>query len=320
MANREDIIEFHKKQLKLEINAIRLAISHSAVKGSEAESAFKEILHKYLPKRYELASGFLVNGDKTSRQHDIVIYDNFMNTPVYLGGISGLFLGGSVYGVLETTIVNLEKGKLEEDIEKIAYLRKLFDGGKVAFQKVVSCPIVDEEQLKKDIGCSLSSGYSIDDVWVEIKEKCISQESAFIGDIFSLESIGEYDKKTISRLIDSYSKRAQKFVVGERIIYSTLPPRTYLCALDGTAYISSESLSSAVEELTKKHGAHVHGLLVLNKEGDDWLLSTRAYSDYKIDIKTKDAFWEFLKNMKRDFQGMLVGKYPAADEGAVMDV
>lgn len=320
MANIEDIIGLHKKQLKLEIDVIRLAISHSAVKGSEAESAFKQILHKYLPQKYKLSSGFVVNGDKISRQHDVIIYDDFVNTPVYLGGISGLFLGGSVYGALETTIVKLDKEKLEDDIEKIACLRKLFNDGKVAFQKVISCPIVNEEQLKRDISCRLSSGYSIDCVWVEIKEKCISQESAFIGDVFSLESVGEYDKKVISGLVDSYSKIAQRFVVDEKIIYSTPPPRTYLCALDGAAYASVESLSVVVESLTKKHGAHIHGLLVLNNKGDDWLFSTRAFSDYKLDVKTKDAFPGLLKNMKRDFQGMLVGKYPAADEGAIIDL
>ena len=37
MVNKKDIIELHKKQLKLEIDAIRLAIQHKAAKGSEAE-------------------------------------------------------------------------------------------------------------------------------------------------------------------------------------------------------------------------------------------------------------------------------------------
>jgi hypothetical protein len=68
-----------------------------------------------------------------------------------------------------------------------------------------------------------------------------------------------------------------------------------------------------VRRLTEKHGAHVHGLLILNQKGYDWFLSTKAFSDYEVEIQTKDAFFHFLENMKCDFQGMLVGKHPAGD-------
>jgi len=314
MTTKKDIIELNKKQLKLEIAAIRLAIQHSAAKGSEAELAFKNLLRKHLPQRYKLGSGFVLSGDKISRQHDLIVYDDFMNTPIFSGYSSGSFLGGSVYGVLEITISKLMAGKLEEDIEKIADLRKIFPEQKIAFQKVKSCPIMKEEELKTVIGNCLSSGYSIEDVWPEMKQKCISEDGAFIGDPFNLNSIGDYEKRVISNMVDDLAKHTKKYVVKEEIIYAMPPPRTYLCALDGTLYTSIDSLSETVKALTKKHGAHVHGLIVLNNEGDDWLISTKAYNaNLEVEVKTEDAFFWFLENMKRDFQGMLVGKYPAAD-------
>ena len=313
MASKKDIIEFHKKQLRLKIDMIRLVIQHNPVKGAEAEFAFKRLLRKYLPQKYILSSGFVVNADKISHQHDIVIYDDFMNVPMYLGDNSGSFLGGAVYGVLETTIAEFNTKKLEYDVEKIAHLRKLFPEGKVAFQEVKSCPIVNEDEVKKEIEHSLSSGHCIDDIWPEMKEKCISKEGAFIGDVFDFNSIDDYEKESISCIVDKHSKRSKKYIVKEKIIYSIPPPRTYLCALDGTAYKSVKTLSKAMKRLTKKHGAHIHGLLVLNKEGNDWVFSTKAYTDYEVEVKTEDAFFEFLENMKRDFQGMLVGKLPAAE-------
>ena len=81
----KDIIELHKKQLKLEIDAICLAIEHNPTKGSEAEAVFRRLLRKYLPQKYKLSSGFIMNGNRISGQHDIVIYDNNINAPVYLG-------------------------------------------------------------------------------------------------------------------------------------------------------------------------------------------------------------------------------------------
>lgn len=310
MTTRKKILNVHKKQLSLEIDAIRLAIQHSGAKGSEAEFAFRQMLRKYLPKKYKLSSGFIINGSKVSKQHDIIIYDDLCNTPVFLGNNSGTFLGGTVYGVFEITITKLITAKLEKDIEKIAHLRRMFPEAKVAFQKVFSCPILNEEDLKLKIENCLSTGISIDDIWPKIKTD-ISDDGAFVGDINTL-SLG-VDTEEIKSKIAVSCKQSKKYVVKEKIVYSTPPPRTYLCALNGTKYKSLESLSKTVQRLTKKYAAHIHGLLVLNGKGGDWLLSTKAHRNYEVDAKTKDAFFKFLENMKQAFQGMLVGKYSAAD-------
>ncbi|MBL7150983.1 MAG: hypothetical protein ISS32_00090 [Candidatus Omnitrophica bacterium] len=315
MTTKKDILGLHKKQLALDIDVIRLAIQHKAVKGSEAESAFKRLLRKHLPQRYNLLSGFVVNADRISRQHDIIVYDDFMNAPMFLGDSSGLFLGGSVYGVVEVTIARLNTAKLKDDLGKIAQLRKIFPENKVPFQKVVSCPIIDQDKVKEEVSNSLSSGYCIEDIWPEIKETCFSKEGAYVEDILQINSCdSSYDKQVFADIFRRHGSLSKKYIVKEKTIYSTPPPRTFLCALDGTAYKSVEALAKAVKKLTKEYGAHVHGLLVLNEKGDDWLISTRAHEDYDVEIKTKNAFFEFLEAMKRDFQGMLVGKLPAAEE------
>ncbi|MCK5608947.1 hypothetical protein KAR91_44145 [Candidatus Pacearchaeota archaeon] len=299
----------------LEIDSIRLTIKHKAAKGSEAELAFKRIIRKHLPQRYRLGSGFILNGNMISHQHDVVVYDDFINTPIYLGENFSSFLGGSVYGVMEITMGKLGTTKLEKDIEKIGNLRKMFSEGKVAFQKVVSCPIISEDEFKNVIDGCLSSGYSTEDVWCEVKDKCLSEEGAInIGDILGLESIDSYDKRTIFELIDNYSKYSSKYVVKEKIAFNTPPPRTYLCALGGSSYRSIGGLAKATKRLTKKYGAHVHGLLVLNNDGEDWLLSTQAFKNYGVEMIEEDSFFKFLEKLKKDFQGMWVGKYPAADK------
>ena len=42
--------------------------------------------------------------------------------------------------------------------------------------------------------------------------------------------------------------------------------------------------------------------------------------NYEVQIITDAVFFKFLENMKQAFQGMLVGKYPAADVHKSEDV
>ncbi len=311
--DRKEILEIHKRQLGLEIEILRLAIAHKAAKGSEAESAFRNLIAKHLPQKYKFGSGFVVNGGNISNQHDIIIHDNFLSAPMFLGANSGVFLGGSVYGILEITIGRLGSEKLEVDIKKFANLRKMFPDGQVAFQKVTSCPIVDKDELKNIVQNSLSSGYSIEDIWPEMQEKCVSPSGALVGNVFELNSVGQYDKRTIAYQLEQRYRDSKMNVVVEKVVSDGPPPRTYLCALDGAAYGSADALAEALMRLTKHYEAHIHGLLVLNRDGEDWLLSTKAFQDYQVNIIKKDALFNFVESMKRDFQGMLVGKYPAAD-------
>ena len=309
MTTKQDILNLHKKQLEFEIDIIRKVTTHSAVKGAEAESSFKQLLRKHLPQKYKISSGFVLNGNDISNQHDIVICDDLINAPMYLGNASGLFLGGAVYGVLETTIQKLNKEKLEKDIKKLSNLRKLFPQNQVAFKKVVSRPILDEKKLKEGVNECLGSGTCIEGVWSTIKKNCISKEGTFSN----LEAIDNFhcDKYAVSDIVNNLSKESKKYIVQEEIIYSMPPPRTYICALDGTSYKSAKSLAKVTKSLTKKYEAHIHGLLVLNKNKNDWFISTKAYQNYEVQITTTNAFRLLLESMKSNFQGMLVGKFPA---------
>jgi hypothetical protein len=294
--NRKEIFEIHKKQLSLAIQGIRLAIAHNAVKGAEAEASFRQLMSRFLPRRYKLSSGFVINGEKVSNQHDLVVYDDFCNAPVYLGGNSGVFLGGSVYGVIEMTISKLNTKKLTEDIQKLANLRCIFPKEQVAFQKVMSLPLVDMDKVKQEVADNLSSGYSFDKIWPKIKQN-LTEDGEFTGNFsaFPLEfSKAEWDKK-----LSELRKRATQFIVREKTIFSPPPPRTYLCALNGASYKTADSLAKTVYRLTKRYGAHIHGLLVLNEDGNDWLLSTKAYANYQVEVKTSDAFFLFIEHMKK---------------------
>lgn len=250
MNDLKPYIELSKKQMSLDIDAIKLAFLHSPTKGSESENVvIEKLLKKYLPTRYSIGGGFITSNGKLTPQLDIIIHDNILNTPVYRGVGSSVFSVGSVYGAIEITMQKLNKKKLEIDIKKLSEVRKI-----------------------------------------------LPNEKSEIMEIYS-EQRGDQKGS----------------VVAERIIESAPAPRTYMISLSGSSYKTIDQLSRDVEGLTRKHSAHLHGLLVLNEpNAQDWLVSTKAFENFAVQVGTDNALYNFIEIMKKSFLGMLVGRYPAA--------
>lgn len=148
-------LQLRKKHLQLDVEAIKLMMTHTGSKGIEAEKLLVNLLKKYLPKRYSFGSGFVAENDKLSPQIDIIIYDEILNTPIYQGGLSGVYRMGAVYACIEVTIGKLTPQKLEKDIKKLGGIRLMTDNDKVKFKNIVSKPhesgkgsVVDVEPLE----------------------------------------------------------------------------------------------------------------------------------------------------------------------------
>ena len=139
MITSQDYLKLQKKQLQLEVEAIRLLMQHGSAKGTEAERVLRKLLRKHLPQKYSIGSGFVTQDGKLSPQTDIIIYDNILNVPVYEGAANGVYRAGSVYACIEVTMGILKREKLETDIKKLgkhrAMLKKL-----VSFKKVSAQP------------------------------------------------------------------------------------------------------------------------------------------------------------------------------------
>lgn len=140
MSTIKKYLILQKKQLQLEVKAIRLLMEHAPSKGTEAEILLAKLLRKYLPKKYSISSGFVAMKEKLSKQIDIIIYDELLNTPIYKGGNSGVYKIGSVYGCIEVTLGKLTKKKLETDIKKLGQLRGMVKNSKIGFKKIYSKP------------------------------------------------------------------------------------------------------------------------------------------------------------------------------------
>lgn len=110
--------------VRARFSLINQAINHSPTKGEENEEVIRELLIDYLPKGYGIGSGIVVGADgKSSKQQDIVIYDNSL--PDYtLSRDSKLFFADSVIATIEIK-TTYSKKKLEEAIANIASVKQL---------------------------------------------------------------------------------------------------------------------------------------------------------------------------------------------------
>ena len=100
-------------------------IKHMGERGSEREAVLKSFLSAYLPTRYGISSGEIVDYQGgTSHQCDLIIYDHY-NCPLLLAGRDvRIFPAESVLAVIEVKSV-LSAKEIEDSIEKIRDLKDL---------------------------------------------------------------------------------------------------------------------------------------------------------------------------------------------------
>lgn len=101
------------------------SISHDLTKGHVGEEHWIEILQKYLPNRFQVGSGIIMDSDgKTSDQIDVVIHDH-QYTPTLLGqGSHGYILAEAVYASFEVKPI-LDKEQMEYAGDKVKSVRAL---------------------------------------------------------------------------------------------------------------------------------------------------------------------------------------------------
>ncbi|MEY5028577.1 MAG: hypothetical protein RLZ63_892 [Pseudomonadota bacterium] len=111
--------------LRVKLDLSGKSITHNGVMGEVNELHFIEVLRKYLPNRYALAQGIVVDcNGATSDQIDIIIFDP-QYTPTLLDQQSHRFVPAeAVYGVFEVK-PTISKQYLEYAADKAASVRRL---------------------------------------------------------------------------------------------------------------------------------------------------------------------------------------------------
>lgn len=124
-----DILEQYYKgillSLKSEVDLINQIFYHQGIKGEGNENVLRDLLIKFIPKKYGVSSGIVIDSKgNQSKQCDIIIYDNW-NYPEILSLTSvKLFPVEFVYAVIEvkTTLTKEESLIAIENIKSVKNL------------------------------------------------------------------------------------------------------------------------------------------------------------------------------------------------------
>ena len=118
MASQTGSAAYYKalqRVFKLQSKILAGVLPHAAKRGSNIEERCRAFLSTVLPRKYGIGSGFIVSskqGSKPSPEQDIIIFDDFLNSPLYREPAAGVFPAEMVYATIEV------KAKLRpEDID-----------------------------------------------------------------------------------------------------------------------------------------------------------------------------------------------------------
>ncbi len=112
-------------ELELKLRRASQSIAHAGTQGSVNEDHWIEIFRSYLPKRYEVATGFVIDSrGSRSQQADVVVFDKHF-TPTLLDQQNHRYVPAeAVYAVFECK-PHIDKSYLEYAGDKAASVRKL---------------------------------------------------------------------------------------------------------------------------------------------------------------------------------------------------
>ena len=134
------IFDLLSKKMILEWETTQESIKHSGEKGRALEENFRTFLRKYLPKKLDIATGFIIDSSgKQSKQLDVIIHDAFQTPLLYDNNNVQVIPIECVYAVIEVksdiekiaTVCNIfENMKSVKDLEKKSYVS--VEGGKIS--------------------------------------------------------------------------------------------------------------------------------------------------------------------------------------------
>ena len=113
------------QQIRSEVDFINSLFEHQGVKGGGNETVLRELITKFIPKRYGVGTGVVIDQHGTqSSQRDIIIYDNFLYPSLLSLTTVHLFPVDLVYATIEVK-TTLTSATSEQAIQNILSVRSL---------------------------------------------------------------------------------------------------------------------------------------------------------------------------------------------------
>jgi hypothetical protein len=184
-------------QMLIEFDRIQSEIEHSGGKGDVREARLKTFLETYLPHKYAIGNGEIVDSSgNTSRQCDLVIYDRTTSPILYSDEAFQVFLAESVYAVIEVKSV-LSYKELSDAVQNIKSVKSL----QRVNGKIGGILFAYKSNIKKDAMEKLS------DKLIEANSTLSPEEYIDIICVLNKGVIGLCNEEGLTRLTEKLSER-----------------------------------------------------------------------------------------------------------------
>src|SRR5690606_17815959 len=121
----QDLMLAKQEEMESALSANRRVMPHEGEKGAAAELRWRDMLSEYLPRRYSVRSGFVIDHDGgISGQLDVIIPDAQYSPFLFHAGTSCFVPAESIYAIFDAK-QDLSKSSIEATGEKIASVRRL---------------------------------------------------------------------------------------------------------------------------------------------------------------------------------------------------
>lgn len=144
-------------QIQAEVELINELLVHQGLKGEGNEIIIRDLIKKFIPKKYGVGTGIIIDKDgESSKQCDIIIYDNHYYPEIFTLSNIHLFPVDLVYAVIEVkTTLDIKQARLSIDniksIKTLNYIKDTFrvnptqpidiqDENSILFQNEVTTP------------------------------------------------------------------------------------------------------------------------------------------------------------------------------------
>ena len=120
-----------ERTFDLAAETLTAALPHKGERGRNDEERLRSFLSKVLPRRFGVGTGFLVCPDATvppSAQSDVIVYDDWNNSPLYREFASFVFPVEMVFASIEVK-GSLRTSQLKKSVDDIQRIRKLAKHG-----------------------------------------------------------------------------------------------------------------------------------------------------------------------------------------------
>jgi hypothetical protein len=123
----KDYFRALQRMFEIQTEVLTAVLPHPGERGRNDEERFKEFLRRTLPQRFSVGTGFIVSADPAipaSSQTDIVIYDEFLNSPLHREVAAFVYPVEIVYAAVEVKGL-LRSSDLRKILTDIAKIRAL---------------------------------------------------------------------------------------------------------------------------------------------------------------------------------------------------